>query len=362
MKQNGKVLEVLKKLESYGIPSIDCIVMHHGKCVLRYQSGFSDAEHTKPVDGTERYNVYSCSKPVTCTAAMQLVEKDIIRLDDAVYEYLPEFKDMKKSCSGTLEPVKNTMTIRHLFTMTAGLSYDVYSESIRRGQLETNGTLSTREAMKYIACEPLLFEPGEFYRYSLCHDVLAAVVEVASGRRFGEYVRENIFDVLGMNRSTFMLPDDELPQLAAQYRYDAAAKKYNLCGPTIASYKLGSMYESGGAGLVTTLNDYIKFLENLRAGEKLLKRSTIGRMTVPQISRNAESTFILENYSYGLGMRCPAPGRSGREYGWGGAAGSFLAVLPDCDATIFYAQHVLSSPIQKMRYELAEAVCSDLGA
>ncbi|MBO5723152.1 MAG: beta-lactamase family protein, partial [Lentisphaeria bacterium] len=76
MKQNGKVLEVLKKLESYGIPSIDCIVMHHGKCVLRYQSGFSDAEHTKPVDGTERYNVYSCSKPVTCTAAMQLVEKD----------------------------------------------------------------------------------------------------------------------------------------------------------------------------------------------------------------------------------------------------------------------------------------------
>ncbi len=361
MKQNGKVLEVLKKFESYGIPSIDCIVMHHGKCVFRYQSGFSDVERTSPVDGTERYNIYSCSKPVTCTAAMQLVEKDIIRLDDAVYEYLPEFKDMKKSCNGTLEPVRNTMTIRHLFTMTAGLSYDFYSENIRRGQAETNGTLSTREAMKYIACDPLLFEPGEFFRYSLCHDVLAAVVEVASGKRFGEYVKENIFDVLGMNNSTFLLPDDELPQIAAQYRYNAEEKKYDFCGSAI-SYKLGSNYESGGAGMVSTLNDYIKFLENLRAGEKLLKRSTVDRMTVPQISRNAESTFILENYSYGLGMRCPAPGRSGRDYGWGGAAGSFLAVLPDCDATIFYAQHVLSSPIQKMRYDLPEAVYSDLEA
>ena len=100
MKQNGKTLELLKKFEELGIPSIDCMVMQHGECVFRYQSGFSDVERTKPVDGSERYNLYSCSKAVTCTAAMQLVEKDIIRLDDAVYEYLPEFKNMQKMCNG----------------------------------------------------------------------------------------------------------------------------------------------------------------------------------------------------------------------------------------------------------------------
>ena len=360
MKQDGKTLELLKSFEAMNIPSIDCMVMQHGECVFRYQSGFSDVECTKPVDGSERYNLYSCSKAVTCTAAMQLVEKDIIRLDDAVYEYLPEFKNMQKMYDGKLEAVKTVMNLRHLFTMTAGLNYAVASDSIKRGQAETNGRLSTRDAMKYIACEPLLFEPGSNWQYSLCHDVLAAVVEAASGKRFGEYVKENIFDVLGMKKSTFMLPDAELDQLAAQYRYDGTNKVFNCCGPNIQNYKLGRDYESGGAGMISTVEDYITFLDNLRAGEKLLKRETIARMTVPQISKTVEKSFILPDYSYGLGIRCPYPGSKGRDYGWGGAAGSFLAVLPDCDAVIFHAQHVLSSPNQSMRYLLPDAVRSDI--
>ena len=122
MKQNGETLNLLKQFEKLGIPSIDCIVYQRGKCVFRYKSGFSDEARTKPVDGTERYNIYSCSKVITCTAVMQLVERDVIRLDDAVYEYLPEFKNMKKIVDGRLEPVKNTMTVRHLMTMTAGLT------------------------------------------------------------------------------------------------------------------------------------------------------------------------------------------------------------------------------------------------
>ena len=362
MKQDGKTLELLKSFEAMNIPSIDCMVMQHGKCVFRYKSGFSDVEHTQPINGSERYNLYSCSKAVTCTAAMQLVEKDIIRLDDAVYEFLPEFKNMQKMRDGKLEPVNTVMNIRHLFTMTAGFTYNVASENIKRGQAETNGKLPTREAMKYLACDPLSFEPGTSWQYSLCHDVLAAVVEAASGKRFGEYVKENIFDVLGMKNSTFMLPDAELDQLAAQYRYDAETQKFNCCGPAILPYKLGSEYESGGAGLISTVEDYITFLDNLRAGEKLLKRETIARMTVPQISKEAQKTFWRTDYSYGLGLRCPYPGSAGQDYGWGGAAGAFLSVLPDCDAVLFHVQHVLSSPNQSMRYQLSDTVRSDLNA
>jgi CubicO group peptidase (beta-lactamase class C family) len=81
---------------------------------------------------------------------------------------------------GKIENVKNTMTLRHLFTMTAGLTYNVESENIKRGIAETRGIMPTREAMKYIACDPLSFEPGSSWLYSLCHDVLGAVVEVAS--------------------------------------------------------------------------------------------------------------------------------------------------------------------------------------
>ena len=363
MKQDGEVLDLLKQFESAGIPGLDCVVYQKGQCVFRYRAGYSDEARQKPVDGTERCNIYSCSKLITCTAVMQLVEKDIIRLDDAVYEYLPEFRRMKKIADGRLEEVKNTMTIRHLLTMTAGLTYRTATENLRRGQQETQGRMPTREAMKYLACDPLIFEPGTCWNYSLCHDVLAAVVEVASGERFGLYVKKNIFDRVGMDRSTFLLPENELPEIAAQYRFVPADGKYHFCGPQIQNFKLGSEYESGGAGCISTVDDYIAFLENLRSGERLLRRETIARMTVPQIAKAAEGSYhatARPQYSYGLGVRCPMPGGPALDYGWGGAAGAYLAIIPSAEVSFFYLQHVLSSPVQQVRKTLTEAVMKDL--
>ncbi|MBR4076147.1 MAG: beta-lactamase family protein [Lentisphaeria bacterium] len=363
MKQNGETLKFLKHFESLGIPGMDCAVFRHGKPVFRYSSGFSDEAGLHPVDGSERYNIYSCSKLITCTAALLLVEKDIIRLDDALYDYLPEFKQMTKCVDGKIEDVRNTITLRHLFSMTAGFTYNVASENLKRGISETNGTMPTREAMKYLACDPLAFEPGSSWQYSLCHDVLAAVVEVASGKRFGEFVKENIFDVAGMKRSTFLLPDEELSEIAAQYRYDSLRGQYVFCGPQIQNYKFGSAYESGGAGCVSTVDDYIAFLEALREG-RLLKAGTIARMTSPQISLAAESAHLNfhpdANYSYGLGVRCPRPGGIARDYGWGGAAGAFLAIWPQEEMTLFYVQHVLGSPVQPIRMQLRDCVLKDI--
>ena len=361
MRQDGETLNLLKQFEKKGIPALDCIVYHRGKCVFRYKSGFSDEARTKPVDGTERYNIYSCSKVITCTAVMQLVEKDLIRLDDAVYEYLPEFKNMKKTVDGKLEDVKNTMTIRHLLTMTAGLTYDTASENLKRGQRETNGRMQTREAMRYLACDPLVFEPGSSWNYSLCHDVLAAVLEVVTGKRFGVYVKENIFDRAGMRRSTFLLPENELPEIAAQYRFDEQSRKYVSCGPQIQTYKLGTEYESGGAGCISCVEDYIAFLEALRSG-RLLRQDTISRMTCPQISKAAETTFWEKpnDYSYGLGVRCPLPGSQKLDYGWSGAAGAYLAVIPSLEITFFYVQHVLASPVRLARKTLTDKVLQDI--
>ena len=362
MKQNGALWNFLKKFEKMGIPSIDCIVYHKRNQVFRYQSGYSDEARKKPINGTERYNIYSCSKVITCTAVMQLVEKDLIRLDDAVFEYLPEFKNMKKTVDGRFENVKNTMTIRHLLTMTAGLTYNIASENIKRGQKETQGAMPTRKAMQYLACDPLIFEPGSSWNYSLCHDILAAVIEVVTGKRFGLYVKENIFDPVGMKRSTFLLPENELPEIAAQYRFNAENGKYNPCGPQIQSFKLGTEYESGGAGCISCADDYIAFLEALRSSEQLLRRDTIARMICPQISKAAETAFrgILKQYSYGLGVRCPIPGKPKLDYGWGGAAGAYLAVIPSLEISFFYIQHVLASPTQMIRKNLTEAVIQDI--
>ena len=269
---------------------------------------------------------------------------------------------MKKIVDGRFEAVKNTMTIRHLLTMTAGLTYNTASGNIKRGQQETGGRMQTREAMKYLACDPLVFEPGSSWQYSLCHDVLAAIVEVAAGKRFGLYVKENIFDRIGMKRSTFLLPENELSQIAAQYRFDAQSGKYNFCGPQI-SFKLGSEYESGGAGCISTADDYIAFLENLRSGERLLRRDTIAQMTSPQICKNADPAYYQisrPEYSYGLGVRCPKPGSNALDWGWGGAAGAYLAIIPALEVTFFYVQHVLGSPAQQPRKDLTEAVIRDI--
>ena len=365
MKQNGETVKLIKSFEAMGIPSVDCIVYHKGKPVFRYQSGYSDEAKTKPVDGSERYNIYSCSKLITCTALLQLVEKDLVRLEDPVYEYLPEFRKMKKLADGRLEDVKNTMTVRHLMAMTAGLTYDTASENLLRGIKETNGAMPTREAMKYLACDPLIFEPGSSWNYSLCHDVLAAIVEVVTGKRFGLYVKENIFDRVGMKRSTFLLPENERSQVAAQYNYDPESGKPVFCGPEIQKYKLGSQYESGGAGCISTVEDYIAFLEALRVGETLLKRDTIVQMTSPQICKAADRVFCKRlvppsDHTYGLGVRCPRPGGIRHDWGWGGAAGAFLAILPAEEATFFYVQHVVGSPVQTPRNYLREAVLQDL--
>lgn len=354
MKRYGKVLEILNEFEKMGIPSVDCVIYHKGECVFRHQAGFSDEERTKPIDGSERYNIYSCSKPITCTAALQLVEKGLIGLDTPVSEYLPEFRQLKKTIDGKTGDVKNIMTVRHLFTMSGGLTYNVTSKNIRLGQKETNGVMQTRAAMKYLAKDPLIFEPGERFEYSLCHDVLAAVAETVSGMTFGEYVKRNIFDPCGMKHTTFLLPEEELKEIAAQYRYDEAAKKFDPVGPQIQHYKLGSAYESGGAGCVSSVDDYIRFLECLRTG-KLLRQETLELMQTPQINDTNPA-----DYAYGLGVRCPSTGSSLQDFGWGGAAGAFLAVLPQAEATIFHAQHVLCSPNQPMRINLVNAFLKDL--
>ena len=361
MKQNGATLDLLKQFEKVGIPSIDCVVFQKGKCVFRYMSGFSDEAKTKKINGSERYNIYSCSKLFTCTAVMQLLERDLLRLEDPVYEFLPEFREMKKLVDGRQEEVKNTMTVRHLLTMTAGLTYNTVSENLKRGREETNGKMPTREAMKYLAKDPLVFEPGSSWQYSLCHDVLAAIVEVVSGKRFGLFVRENIFDPSGMKRSTFLLPDEELCQIAAQYNYDAKSRKYISCGPRIQTFKLGSEYESGGAGGISTADDYIAFLEALRTG-KLLQSKSIARMTSPQISREADKVFSLSSpdHSYGLGVRCPRPGGSAQDYGWGGAAGAFLGIIPPVDVSFFHVQHVLNAPNAVSRKDLRKTILQDL--
>jgi len=341
-----------------GVPGFDLIVYKNGECVLRYMNGYSDLEHKIKMNGKERYNIYSCSKPITCTAALQLWEKGMFSLDEKLSDYMPEFEKMMVQTPNGLRKAEKPILIRHLFEMTAGFSYNTLAPSFKKFHEETEGKCPTREAMKYLAKEPLLFEAGDRWEYSLCHDVLAALVEVVSGEKFEDYVKKNIFDILGMDNSTFLLPEEEIDTIALQYSFENGKAQY--VGKHIFSCKIGNEYASGGGGCISTVEDYIKFLEGLRSC-RLLTEDTLHLMTTDRLTPQQRNTYSANaTHGYGLGVRCPKGDERYNDFGWGGAAGAYLAVDLKNEISVYLGMHLLNSPVQGIRSMLYRFVREEL--
>ena len=329
-----------------GVPGFDLLILQNGKEILRYMGGYSDLENKIPVNGNERYHIYSCSKVITCTAALQLWEQGKYSLEDKLSDYMPEFAHMTVQTETGIQPAKNPIRIHHLFEMTAGFSYDMVSPAVKACQEATDGKCPTREFMKYLAKEPLLFEPGEKYKYSLCHDVLAALIEVISGMKVQDYMEQYIFRPVGMENTSYMAAP-----ICKKYRYRAEEKVF--AETTANSYRIGTEYASGGAGAVSTVEDYMKMLEALRTGKLLkpetLKLMTTGRLTADQLRENFPS---VGSRNYGLGVRTPIDSHPHGEFGWGGAAGAFWSVDMERKMSIYYSQHVLLSPNNDLRNQI----------
>ena len=339
-----------------GLPGFDIAIYRKGESLFRYMNGYSDLENRVKISGKERYNIYSCSKPITCTAALQLWEKSMFSLEDKLSDYMPEFSEMCLKTEFGIKKAENPILIKHLFEMTAGFSYNVASKSLLKCRTETDGKCQTREAMKYLANEPLLFEPGERWEYSLCHDVLAAFVEVISDKKFENYVKENICDVLDMKSTTFMLPENEIETISPQYRFEDG-KPVNV-GKHIVGYKIGSEYASGGAGCISTVDDYMKFLEGLRTG-KLIKPETLKHMTTDCLTERQKRTYWLNGtHGYGLGVK--TPNDRTHDFGWGGAANAYLAVDLKNEISFYFGAHMLSSPTQGIRNKIYPFVYAEL--
>lgn len=355
--------ELTKKLDSFlelGTPGYDCVVYHKGRCVYRHYRGYSDFENQIPMNGKEKYYIYSCSKVITCTAALQLYEKGLFSFEDELSTYLPEFKTMYiKTENDTLQKAERQITIRDLFCMTAGFSYNHNSPMLKKCKEETQGRCTLREVMMHLAKEPLLFEPGAKWGYSFCHDVLAAVIEIITEMRFGEYVRLHIFEPMNMNASTFLPSEQEMENLCAQYYHSRDVGTSRM--PNTNVYRLGTEYESGGAGCVSTVDDYIKFLEGLRT-EQLLSKETLDFMSRNQLNEEQMKTYWIEGYGYGLGVRCPLGDGDISDIGWGGAAGAYPILDRKRELTVFYAQHVVNSPVvnDRLREEIRRIIIKNI--
>ncbi len=349
---NFKALQhFMDTLPSRGIPTADLVVMEGHEERFRHQVG-------KPLTGHELYFMYSCTKLVTCVAAMQLFEQGKFLMNDPISTVLPEFADVRVKNGAYTVPAVRPITFRHLFTMTAGLGYNLTSAYIQDVSECTGGRCPTRETVAAMAKIPLDFQPGEGYQYSLCHDVLAAAVEVMSGIRFGAYLKKYIFDPCGMQDATFALTDDVKARMAPQYRFNdrrGVAEEMPLSN----MYVLGSEYESGGAGLICSLSDYAKFAATLASGGvtasgvRILSPASIALMRADCLTDSMKVTFrekwpALDGFSYGYGVRTctdPAAGilAPAAEFGWHGAAGSLVLIDPAHHISLFYAQHMLNN-------------------
>ena len=346
-----------------GIPGFDLLVYKNGEPVLRYMNGYSDRHNKIPMRGDELYDIFSCSKVMTCTAALQLWEKGLFQLEDKLSDYLPEFEHMTvRTPDGGVRPAEKPIRIENLFTMTSGLNYDMNTPALRKLKADTGGVCATRDVARAIAEGPLNFEPGAQYLYSLGHDVLAALVEVLSGQPFETYVQEHIFEPLGMTHSNFLLPMEDYRKVAPLYR---GVEQTGEVSPhylgNVPVYRFGVKHASGGAGCVSTVEDYIKLTEALREGETLLKRSTIEMMTTNRLTEEQAQTYTLKaNYGYGLGVRVAKESSGLSDFGWGGAAGAYLAIDIPHGITLYYAQHVVLAPNVPLRSKIYTTVLEEL--
>lgn len=334
-----------------GIIGCEVAIFQNHKELYHRTCGYNNLEKTEPLKAGSLYFLYSATKPVTVTAAMRLVEEGKLGLDDEVAKYLPEYGKAFINVDGKQVPISRPMLIRHLFTMTAGLNYNLSSPEIQSVVDKYGEAATTRQIVDAFPLRPLLFEPGERFEYSLCHDVLAAVVEVVSGKTFSEYLAETILDPLGMVNTGFKNTADVCERMATHFTFDSGKmlvkEKKNIFVKTEA-------YESGGAGLISSVDDYAKFVDTLASGGvskdgyRLLKPETINLMRSVQLQPNAVASAFCcapgQGYGYGYGVRTRVSSEGGRgpmgEFGWDGAAGAYLLVDPENKLSIFFATHL----------------------
>ncbi len=298
------------------------------------------------------------TKMVTCVCALQLFEKGKYKLDDPLSLYMPEFSEMRvKNGKGMPSACNTPITIRHLFSMGAGLNYKIDEEWITKAASEKNS--STRSIVSSFSNTVLDFEPGTHFQYSLCHDVLGALIEIWSGMKFSEYFEENISKPLGMKNTFFAKYHNEnVENLAKIYKVNPHEDFDDR--PQWNPYIPSDNYESGGAGLISNTEDYSLFLDALANdgaaanGNRILTKESVEMMKTNQLSGSQLEDFnkMRKGYGYGLGVRTHMhPEESGSlspvgEFGWDGAAGAFAMVDPVNHVSLTYFQHALGWDIK----------------
>jgi CubicO group peptidase (beta-lactamase class C family) len=327
-------------ITSKRIVGAEIIAARDGEIVYHRVAGYADRESARHVQHNELFRLASMTKAIVSATTLALMDRGWLQLNDPVTRWLPDFRPK------TVEGHEPIITIRHLLTHTAGLSYGFlepadgpYHQLGVSDGLDESG-LTLEENLRRIAAAPLLFEPGTNWHYSIATDVLGAVIARVSRLTLPEVVKRFITDPLGMSSTRFVVPPGTL--MATPYG-DAAPEPLRRSNPfTLAFFGNeiryspsrafnAQVYSSGGVGMVGTAADYLKFLEAIRSGGAgILRPDTAAEMTRNAIGELASAP----GFGWGLGMQVlkdPTAARSPLQAGawnWGGLYGTHFWVDP----------------------------------
>ncbi len=350
------------------------LVAKDGKIAHFQTAGVRDLETQAPMTRDTLFRIFSMTKPVTSVAIMMLVEDGKLGLDDPIADHIPAFADARVYVSGegeamVTEPAERAITVRDLLTHSSGLTYGIFGDHpVDKLYMEAGlyaGGRSSGELVQVLAGLPLLKQPGTGWHYSLATDVLGHLVEVVSGKTLDVFFEEEIFQPLGMTDTVFFADQADFPRLATVYQ--KAEEGEGIVPETDRMSAVGRDQDrwglmSGGGGLVSTTDDYLRFCQMLLNGGtfngvRLLEEETVARM-----SRNHLAEAYLpysrqeKGFGFGLGFSVlmdeeEAGLGSEGEYAWGGAASTVFWIDPKEDIIAILMTQFVPSYAYPLREE-----------
>ena len=337
-------------VEEGRVAGIVVSVAYQNEVVYTKAVGNRGTEDERPLKEDDLFRIYSMTKPVTGVALMQLYEQGKFELDDRLDKYIPELADLKvHNDEGDPTAPERPITIRNLLTHTAGFGYVFTGHSVDQLTREAMQANDLEEFVQKVAKIPLRYEPGTRWHYSIAVDVQGLLIERLSGKTFDVYLKEHIFDPLGMEDTFFGVPEEKFDRFLPNHTWSRSMNHLIQSGPqSFESYRNPTFF-SGGGGLVSTAHDYMTFARAVANGGELNGVRILAAETVDEMRRNHLGEAIdanartgqdpgamlgaaARNFGFGLGFGVntgeSTAARSEGEYNWGGAAGTVFWIDP----------------------------------
>ena len=336
------------------LSAIQTAIVKNGKLIHFDSYGSSDISENDPLEEDDIFRIASMTKPIVSIGLMMLYEEGKFNLNDPVYKYIPEFKNLTIKKRKKVKPVKNHVKIIDLLRHSAGLNFKGPEDY--RKVISMNLEEYTKESVK----EPLRFEPGTTWWYSSSTDICGYLIEILSGQKLDVYLKDKIFDPLKMNDTSFELPKNKLDRLTTLYVVGEQKELVSFDNKSNSPFKDKVILLNGSGGLLSTTKDYLKFsvmlLNNGSIGsEQILKKSTLDLMKQDHsLGLKYKKLVFGKKKGFGLGFEVVKEedtkfGSKGT-FGWGGMFGTYFRADPKQNMVYIY----MTQSFETYRLKLAD--------